>query len=75
MLSPLINLVRECGYTKVTMAYKAKQKPWHWDSMHQTANDIVKAAIAKDVILAYPKEFKVYTNNSVSTWCCHHSNQ
>jgi hypothetical protein len=41
--------------------------PWYWDEVHQTAFDIVKATIAKDVALAYPdyfKEFEIYTDTS-----------
>ena len=61
------NLVGECGHTKATKANNTKPKPWHWDSLHQTAFDNVKAAIAEDVILAYPddsQEFEVYTDSS-----------
>jgi len=53
MLSPLTNLVEECGHTKTTKAAKAKRKPWLWDSVHETAFDNVETTIAKDVVLAY----------------------
>eukprot|EP00956_Cyclotella_meneghiniana_P036911 scaffold132370_cov43-Cyclotella_meneghiniana.AAC.1 len=45
-----------------------KKVPWHWDEVHQIAFDNVKAAIAKDVALAYPdsKEFEIYTDGSAS---------
>jgi hypothetical protein len=44
-----------------------KKVPWHWDEVHQRAFDLVKATIAKDVVLAYPdysKVFKIYTDAS-----------
>jgi hypothetical protein len=46
---------------------QGKQKPWHWDSIHQTAFDNVRKTIAKEVVLAYPdftKPFDIYTNAS-----------
>jgi hypothetical protein len=49
------------------MANKTKQKPWHSDTVYQTAFDNVKTAITKDVVLAYPdysQEFEVYTDCS-----------
>eukprot|EP00804_Cyclotella_cryptica_P000397 CCRYP_008717-RA/>CCRYP_008717-RA protein AED:0.29 eAED:0.29 QI:0/0/0/1/0/0/2/0/315 len=67
MLAPLTSLVGECGHTKVTKAKKTKKRPWYWDEVHQIAFDNVKAAIAKDVVLAYPdfsKEFEIYTDAS-----------
>ncbi len=39
--------------------------PWHWDEVHQRALDQVKAAIAREVVLAYPdysKVFDIYTD-------------
>ncbi len=44
-----------------------KKRPWHWDSIHQTAFDNVKTIIAKEVELAYPdfaKPFDIHTNAS-----------
>ncbi len=67
MLAPLISLVGECGQTKITRAKGTKKVPWHWDEVHQRALDRVKAAIAKEVVLAYPdysKVFKIYTDAS-----------
>ena len=67
MVSPLIDLVGECGHTKVTRATKAKHKPRHWDDVHQTAFNNIKKPIAKDVVLAYPdysQGFKIYTDSS-----------
>ncbi len=67
MLAPLSDLVEECGETKPTRKYKAKKKPWHWDSIHQIAFDNVKTTIAKEVVLAYPdftKPFEIYTHAS-----------
>ena len=67
MLAPLTDLVGECGQTKVTRAKRTKRVPWHWDEVQQKAFDMVKATIAKDVVLAYPdysKTFEVYTDAS-----------
>ena len=67
MLSPLTNLVGECGHTKVTRANKTKLKIWNWDEVHQTAFDNIKTTIAKDVVLAYPDYshgFEIYTDSS-----------
>ena len=46
---------------------KTKKKPWRWDPIYQQAFDDVKAAIAKETVLAYPdflKHFEVYTDTS-----------
>jgi hypothetical protein len=46
---------------------KVKKRPWHWDSIHQTAFDNVKTTIANEVVLAYPdflKPFDFYTDAS-----------
>jgi hypothetical protein len=67
MLAPLSDLVGECGETKTTRKNKIKKKPWHWDSIHQTAFDNVKKTIAKEVVLSYPdftKPFDIYTDAS-----------
>ena len=67
MLSPLTDLVGECGHTKVTRATKTKRKLWHWDDVHQTAFDNIKTAIAKDAVLAYSdysQGFEIYTDSS-----------
>jgi hypothetical protein len=67
MLASLSDLVGECGETKTTHKNKVKKKPWHWDSIHQTAFDNVKKTIAKEVVLAYPdfpRPFDIYTNAS-----------
>ncbi len=63
MLAPLTDLVGECGETKTTRMNKTKKKPWRWDRTHQQVFDNVKAAIAKETILAYPdflKPFEIY---------------
>jgi hypothetical protein len=52
MLAPLTDLVGECGKTKATKKNKNKKKPLQWDPIHQQAFDKVKAAIAKEVVLA-----------------------
>jgi hypothetical protein len=67
MLAPLTDLVGECGETKTTRMNKTKKKPWRWDPIHQQAFDNVKAAIAKETVLAYPdfsKPFEMYTDAS-----------
>jgi hypothetical protein len=67
MLAPLTDLVGECGETKTIKNNKTKKKPWRWESIHQQAFDNVKAAIVKEVVLAYPeftKPFKIYTDAS-----------
>ena len=69
MLAPLTDLVGECGYSKSDKKLGKKKVPWHWNEEHQKAFDDVKAAIAKDVALAYPdfsKEFEIYTDGSSS---------
>ncbi len=68
MLAPLTDLVGECGETKTTRMNKTKKKPWRWDPFHQQAFDNVKAAIAKETVLAYPdfskEPFEIYTDAS-----------
>ena len=67
MLAPLTSLVGECGHTKASKVLKTKKKPWHWDAVHQKAFNDVKAAIVKDVSLAYPdysQGFEIYTDGS-----------
>ncbi len=66
MLLSLTNLVGECGHTKATRATKTKHTPWHWNDMHQTAFGIIKTALVKDVVLAYPdylRGFEIYTDS------------
>ena len=68
---PLSLTVGECGETKTTKKNKAKTKPWWWDLIHQQAFDNVKvkAAIAKETVLAYPdflKPFEIYTDASAT---------
>jgi hypothetical protein len=67
MLAPLTDLVGECRETKTTRMYKIKKKPWQWDLIHQQASDNIKAAIAKETVLAYPdfsKPFEIYADAS-----------
>jgi hypothetical protein len=67
MLAPLTDLVGECGETKTTRMNKTKKKSWRWDLIYQQALDNVKAAIAKETVLAYPdylKPFEVYMHAS-----------
>jgi hypothetical protein len=53
MLAPLTDLVGECRETKTTRMNKTKKKPWRWDPIHQQAFDDIKAAIAKETVLAF----------------------
>jgi hypothetical protein len=65
MLVPLTELVGECGETKTTKMNKSMKKPWRCDPIHQQVFDNVKAAIAKETVLAYPdflKPFEIFTN-------------
>jgi hypothetical protein len=67
LLAPLTSLVGECSQTKVTNAKGTKKVPWHWNEVHQRVFNHVKAAIAKDVVLAYPdysKVFEIYIDAS-----------
>lgn len=67
ILTPLTNLVGECGHTKTTKKKGTVKKPWHWDAEHQAAFELVKQKLARDVILAYPdydEVFEVYTDAS-----------
>jgi hypothetical protein len=67
MLAPLTDLVGECGETKTTRMNKNKKKPCWWDPIHQQVFDNVKAAIAKETVLAYPdfsKPFEIHTDAS-----------
>jgi hypothetical protein len=67
MLAPLTDLVGECGKTKTTKLNKTKKKPWRRGPIHQQAFDNVKAAIAKETVLAYTdflKTYEIYTDAS-----------
>jgi hypothetical protein len=68
MLAPLTDLVGESRETKTTRMNKTKKKPWRWDPIHQQVFDNVKAAIAKETVLAYldfSKPFEIYTDASL----------
>ncbi len=59
----------ECGKTKATKKNKAKKKPWWGDLIHQQAFYNVKAAIAKETVLAFPdflNPFEIYTDASAT---------
>ncbi len=67
MLAPLTDLVGEFRETKTTKINETKKKPWRWDPTHQQAFDNVKAAIAKETVLAYwdfLKPFEIHTDAS-----------
>jgi hypothetical protein len=68
MLAPLTDLVGDCGKTETTKKKKTK-KPWRWDPIHWQAFDNIKAAIAKEVVLACPdfsKPFEIYMDASAT---------
>jgi hypothetical protein len=52
MLALLTDIMEECSKAKTTKKNKTKQKSWQWNPIHQQAFDNVKAAIAKEVVLA-----------------------
>ena len=67
LLSPLSDLVGECGHTKVTKKNKTIKKHWYWDKSHQEAFDNIKEIMACNVMLAYPDyllPFDIYTDTS-----------
>ena len=67
LIAPLTDLVGECGHTKVTRKNKTKKKAWYWSNVHQEAFDKIKEALAREVLLAYPKyreRFDIYTDAS-----------
>ncbi len=67
MLVPLTDLVGECGEMKTTRMNKTKKRSWRWDPINQQVFDNVKAAIAKETVLAYLdflKPFEIYTDAS-----------
>jgi hypothetical protein len=67
MLATLTDLVGECGEMETTRMNKTKKKTWWWDPIHQQAFDNVKAANARETVLAYPdflKPFETYTDAS-----------
>ena len=67
MLAPLTDLVGECSHTKMTKQRGTKKQPWYWSDTHQKAFDAIKAALARNVLLAYPtygENFEIYTDAS-----------
>ena len=69
MLSPLTDLVGECGQTEVTKANVTKKVAWHWGQVHQEVFNLTKATITQDVVLAYPdysQTFEIYTDTSAT---------
>jgi hypothetical protein len=60
MLTPLTALVGEWGQTKITKAKGPKKVPWHWDEVYQRAFNHIMAAIARDIVLAYPDHSEVF---------------
>jgi hypothetical protein len=69
MLAPFTDLVGECEETKTSRMKQTKKKPWRRDPIQRQAFDNVKAAIAKETVLAYPdflKPFEIYTDASLT---------
>jgi hypothetical protein len=67
MLDPLTDLVGGCREMKTTRMNETKKKPWLCDPIHQRAFDNLKAAIAKETVLAYQnfsKPFEIYMDAS-----------
>jgi hypothetical protein len=65
VLDPVTDLVGECRETKTIRMNKTKNKPWQWDPIHQQTFDNIRAAIAKETVLAYLdilKPFEIYTD-------------
>jgi hypothetical protein len=66
MLAPLTDLVGECRDENHQKNVN-KKKPWRWDPNHQQASNNVKAAIAKETVLASPnfsELFEIFTEKS-----------
>ena len=55
LLTPLINLVRECGQTKTTRKNQTKRKHWHWNC-YQVLLDVIKQQLqlVQEIMLDYP---------------------
>jgi hypothetical protein len=51
LISPLTDLVGECGHAKVTRKNKTKKKAWCWSDVHQEAFDKIKEALVREVLL------------------------
>jgi hypothetical protein len=60
MLAPLTDYVGLCSKMKTTKKNKTKKKPWQLDPIHQQVFVEVGAAIAKEVVLAYPNFSKPF---------------
>ena len=68
LLTPLTDLVGECGKTKTHLQSGTKPAKRYWNKTHQDSFDVIKKVIACDVMLAYPKfylAFEMYTNASL----------
>jgi len=64
LVSPLTDLVAECGKSKTK---KVKPKKWYWTAEHQQAFDENKRTVSEEVTLAYPaygELFEIYTDAS-----------
>ena len=68
LLTPLTDLVGECGQTKSQLKSGTKRAKWYWNDSHQESFDAIKKVIARDIMLAYPNfdlAFKIYTDASL----------
>ena len=54
LLTPLTDLVGECGHAKATKKAGTKKRKWHWEERHQQAFGAAKASVARETLLAYP---------------------
>ena len=69
IITPLTDLVGECGQKKLTKAKVTNTSPWYRDKINQKAFDQVKATICQYIVLAYSdfsKPFKIYTDASAN---------
>ena len=59
-----------CWQVQCDKVYKkagTKEKPWHWDKIHQDAFDKIKQIVARDICMAYldyTNEFEIFTDAS-----------
>ena len=67
-MTPLIDLLGECGQLKTQLKSSTKPAKWYWNETHQKSFDVLKKVIAPDVMLAYPNfdlAFEIYTDASL----------
>ena len=67
ILSPLTDLVGECGDKTSNKKKKSRGKKFHWDDVHQKAFDEMKKIVSREISMAYPdfsKPFEIHTDAS-----------